>query len=504
MKITKKKIIFSIVIVLAVGLATQAIFGGKPKTIFETVRAKKADLRYEVSVTGKVEPSQNIDLAFEKSGKVRSISAFVGKKVSAYVILAVLDQKEQLAALTQARGALASAQANYDKIIAGASSEDVAVAQATLDAAKAALAITQNQQTVLVANSLKALNNSTIGAIPRISNASSVTLTVSGTFDSSTIGTYKLTAYDTGVGPFVDVTGLETGNFQVNSIGPTKLGQKGLYVQFSSTSVRPGDIWEIEIPNTKASNYVTNYNAYQAALQTQASALSSAQSAVDQAQAALSLKKAQARPADISAASAQILSAQGQVQAAQAALESTIIRAPVSGTITKVDLKIGQIVLAQTPVISLISNNQYEIKAFVPEADIARIAIGNEAKTTLDAYSSDFKFDVKVVEISPVETVIDGVSTYEVTFVFGGQDERVRSGMTANLDILVDEHKDVVVIPQRAVFAKDEGKFIKVLSTDGLTTQDILIKTGLRGSDGNIEVLDGVGEGTEVVVSVKD
>ena len=499
MKITRKKIIIVIAVLLVAGFAGSRVFGKKTPTL-QTAEARRADLVSEVSATGKVEASENLNLAFEKSGKVALVSATVGKKVSVGAVLAFLDQKNELAALTSARGSLAAAQANFDKVLAGASSEEVAVAQSSLDAAKAALVAVQNQQAVLVLNALAAFNNSTPAAIPKTSNISSVTAEVSGTYTGSAQGIYKLTAYDTGLGPFVNVTGLESADFQVRSNAPTALGTHGLFVEFSSTAVQASDVWEIEIPNTKASNYVTNYNTYQAALQTQASAISSAQSAVDSAQASLNLKKAQARPADLAAAKAQLLSAQGGVQSAQAALEASLLRAPFAGTVTKVDIQRGQIISVNTAAISLISENKFEIKAFIPEADIARLKLGQEASVILDAYSSDVKFSAKVIKISPGETLIDGVSTYQTTFAFENPDERIRSGMTANLDILTDKREGIIIIPARAVFAKESAKFVKVMNPDQ-TVAEVEVKTGLRGSDGNIEITEGLSEGQKVLLS---
>ena len=161
--------------------------------------------------------------------------------------------------------------------------------------------------------------------------------------------------------------------------------QWGLWVCISSLIPRPrsGDTWTVSIPNTYASAYVANYNAYQAALQTQSSAISaaqgqvqSAQSALAQAQANLNNELAQASSADIDAAKAQILSAQGQVDAAQATLNNTVLKAPVDGTITQVDTKVGEQASALQEVMILQDVADLHAEADVSEADIASIAAG--------------------------------------------------------------------------------------------------------------------------------
>ena len=75
--------------------------------------------------------------------------------------------------------------------------------------------------------------------------------------------------------------------------------------------------------------------------------------------------------------------------------------------------------------------------------------------------------------------------------------------MTANIDILTEEKKDVLAIPQRAVKAKNGGKYVDVLESDGKTVTAVQVEAGLKGSDGNIEIISGITEGQSVVVFSK-
>lgn len=204
--------------------------------------------------------------------------------------------------------------------------------------------------------------------------------------------------------------------------------------------------------------------------------------------------------ANILSQQAQIKQAEANVENYQAQIAKTIIRAPISGTVTKQDAKVGEIVSANTPLVFLISTSQFEIEANIPEADIAKVKLGNAAKVTLDAYGSDVSFDVKVVAIDPAETIIDGVATYKTTFQFIDidKDERVKSGMTANIDISTEKRENVIVIPQRAVITKNGDKIVRVLNNE--TPKEVKVKTGLRGSDGNIEIIEGVSEGDKVII----
>jgi multidrug efflux pump subunit AcrA (membrane-fusion protein) len=100
--------------------------------------------------------------------------------------------------------------------------------------------------------------------------------------------------------------------------------------------------------------------------------------------------------------------------------------------------------------------------------------------------------------------MIEGVATYKITMQFVKKDERLKSGMTANIDILADERENVFYVPQRAVLSKNGDKMVKILSDEksGAITE-VAVKTGLRGSDGNIEITDGIREGDKVITSEK-
>ncbi len=365
--------------------------GNNPAGNILTDTVKRQNLKQTVLATGQVVSSTDLDLSFKVGGIVDKVNVKEGDKVKAGQVLANLAQADQAAGLTQAQGALAQAQANYNKVLAGASNEDIAVAQVALDNAKTSLANAIAQQKVLVANAYSALLNSTLTAVPSPTNASGVTITVSGTYTGTDQGVYGISIYSTGSGQKFNVTGLETGSGDVKAV-PIPLGTRGLSIQFSSIGVNAGDSWTITVPNTQSSTYVTNYNAYQAALQTQLTGVAAAQSSVSAAQANLDLKKAQARPADVQAAEAQILIAQGQVQAAQAALENTIIRAPADGTITSVDIKVGEQATPSKEAVILQDVGNLHIEANVSEANIASVAPDQTVDVTFDALGPDRQF----------------------------------------------------------------------------------------------------------------
>lgn len=496
-KLTKKRVIWTIVILLVAGPIVYNIFKPKDNSkniLTETV--KKQDLKQTVLATGQVVSETDLSLSFKVSGFVSRVSVKEGQKVRQGEILANLDQKDQAAALTSARGSLALAEANYQKVLDGASSEEVAVSQRTVDSAKSALENAKTQQATAVANAYKALLNSTISAVPNTSNAGNATLSISGTYNAKEQGVYKITIYNDS---FV-ATGLESAGGQVKTT-PVPMGTRGLFVSFSGT-VYNGDFWTVSIPNTSASTYVANYNAYQAALETQKTTVDAAAAALAQAEASLALKKAQARPADLKAAQAQVLSAQGQVQSALASLENTIIRAPAAGTITKVNIKPGELASAQSPVIVLQDVGNLHVEANISEANIALLKEGQSIEITFDALGSDRVFPGTVQSVNPASTVVSGVVNYKVIATLEKMEE-IKPGMTANLTILAGQKPGVLAIPQRAVIQNGEKKVRLITDAKKKVFREVEVETGMEADGGLVEVVSGLKEGEEVVTFIK-
>jgi HlyD family secretion protein len=479
------------------------------------VAVKSSDITQAVSSDGMVDADQDLSLAFENGGTVSQINVKAGDTVKKGAVLVKLDTGTAGAALSQAQAALSAAQANYQKVLNGATGAQLDVtnaavqtAQTALDNAKKTQAATVAQQNLIVSNAQSALLNSGVAATPGSGNLSSISPTISGTYTGTAQGEYDIKIFTTGAGTSYSYTGLESGSNTVSTTGPSPLGTKGLYIQFPTGTIYPNDTWTVLIPNTKSSSYLANVNAYNAALQTQNQATVSTQAAVDNAQAGLTqaeqnlqLQQTPARPEDIQSAKAQVDAASAQLQNAQNNYNNDILIAPIDGIITSVDTKIGETVAGSALVpgmdaVKMISGSKLEVIAYLSEADIGKIKVGDEAKVTLDAYGSSAPFDASVIAIDPGATVQNGISTYKTTLEFAQSDDRIKTGMSANIVIPDQTHSGVLVIPQTAVIKKNDQEF--VLEGSNGKTQEVQIQTGISGLDGNVEVTSGLNEGQRV------
>ena len=239
--------------------------------------------------------------------------------------------------------------------------------------------------------------------------------------------------------------------------------------------------------------------------------MTQAKNALALAEAELSLKKAGYLTEDISAQESeanairaniqwqktQIEQAIDDVKYYQNELEKTILRSPIDGLITRQESKIGEMVLASSPIISIISPDKFKIEAYISESDIAKIKIGQLADLTLDAYGDQDIFKAKVTKIDPGETIIEGVASYKVTLQFIQENQRIKPGMTANIDILTGHRSSVLTVPRRAIIEEEgKGQFVKVIKNG--TVKKTKITTGLTGSDGKIEIISGLKENEKI------
>lgn len=492
------------VFVIALVLVLFFIFQSKgAPTALVTDVVTLRDLRSTVLATGTVTSTTDLSLSFASSGTVSAIQVQVGDKVVKGQVLATLSNQSQLGALTQAQGALKSAQASLNKLMQGATNEETAIAETALASAKVDLENTKRSQATLVANARQTMLNAGLAIKTASGNgtiAPTYTPTLSGTYIGTQSGSYNITTRG-GTGAYFSFNGIESGTGSSQGVTAQQLGSLGLYLTFPSGFNTMNDMeWVINVPNTESSAYLVAQNAYSTALSTQTSALASAQAVVDARQADLNYKKAAARSADIESAEANVLSAQGNVQSALAVYNDTIVRAPANGTITSVDVKVGELATAQKAVMVLQDVGRLYLEANINEADVSALTIGQPVEITLDAFGPDTKYTAVLSHIDPASTVVSGVVNYKIKAEIQGDVATVRPGMTANMTIVVHDKKQVLVVPTRAILDGDSGKIVRVVTDEKKGTYvETPVTIGTQGDDGT-EIISGLSEGQKIVI----
>ena len=205
-----------------------------------------------------------------------------------------------------------------------------------------------------------------------------------------------------------------------------------------------------------------------------ASERDSAQTAQDSARAQLEASQAQQKASEaqldsahakMESARAQIKQAEAELELAQVNLDHTKILAPVNGIVISRNVDVGQTVAAslQAPTLFTIAQDltDMQVDTNVSEADIGRVAIGQEATFTVDAFPN-FTFRGKVTDIRNAPLTVQNVVTYDVVILVKNPELKLRPGMTANASILVAQRESVLKIPNSALrfrpeFAKKEA-----------------------------------------------
>ena len=185
-------------------------------------------------------------------------------------------------------------------------------------------------------------------------------------------------------------------------------------------------------------------------------------------------------------------------------LSKAVLKAPVSGTIVEVNNKVGEIL--GTGVIkesfARIIADDYIIESNIPESDIVKLKLGQKAKVIFDALPTGDEFDAELIEINPAETVIQDVVYYGIKLKLSAFDQRLKPGMSANVDVRTNEKADVIMAPLRAIKIVNGEKFVDILKADNVVSE-VKITTGLEGDGGMVEVKSGLKEGDSVVTFSK-
>ncbi len=226
------------------------------------------------------------------------------------------------------------------------------------------------------------------------------------------------------------------------------------------------------------------------------------------AQAEYNLAKAQEALADIEAgpdpkavevAQAKVVSAQANLEEAQAALEAATMVAPFDGTVISGGAEKGDLVSSGTIVVTLADLSNLRVLAIVDETDISKVEIGQQVEVTFDAFPG-LSFLGQVLEVPLQGNLSQNVLTYEVPVSLeGAEDVALKTGMTANLNIVVGRRENALLVPAMAVQQGEEGNVVLVQDTPQGTAVATRVQVGLN--DGTyVEIVSGLIEGDRVVV----
>lgn len=218
--------------------------------------------------------------------------------------------------------------------------------------------------------------------------------------------------------------------------------------------------------------------------------------------------------ASVQSAGAQVVQARARVAAAKASLdraEETLsyatIRAPISGMVLSRPTELGDAVSsilnlgsAATLIITLGDLSSVYIKGEVDEADIGKAACGQRVRTKVESFPSE-SFEGVVKRIDPMGKEQNNVTTFEVRVTISNPEGRLRVNMTANAEIVLEEHSQVLLVPEAAlVYDKDKNPSVQLLEAAAKAGwRKVPIKIGISNGQ-RTEVLAGLKAGDKLVL----
>jgi RND family efflux transporter MFP subunit len=473
--LTKKKIFYIFIPIII--LITVLIFVFSKNGQYDFTEVKTSDYVSEVSVVGTVIPSQETNMAFEMSGRVVSIYKKVGDKV---------NQGESILALQSAdiNAKLLRAQADYEGELAKLNKLKNDNSTTDLTSIKNAIRTGYTSADDAIRSKVDQMFTDPNSRFPEIK------IFISKIDDEKEVetGRYEIRRTFESWAPQIQ---------NVNSVNNVKdlkdnyvpLAKQNLskildYLDFVSyvlsTSETTGDISQSDLDK-----YTSDISSARTNINKALSDLNSAVSSVAN------------NTQDIPFQESKVKSALANINEIRAELSKNTISAPFTGILTKIDVEIGEIVGSADSAVSIISDNAFQIETFIPEVNIKDIQIGNTAKIKLDAFGDEEYFDAKVITIEPAQTVRDGVSTYKTKFEFNQKDDRIRSGMTANVIITTENRSNAILIPPTSIYKKDGFDYVKVLVGKNVVEKQVTL--GAFDSKGNREIVSGLSFGEKVI-----
>lgn len=484
------------------GVVLLALFAGywffirKGGAAYQLITVTRGSITETVSATGNTTPAKSVSLSFQNSGTIARVNYELGDYVSAGTIVAELNTENLAAALAQARASLAAAEANLAALVAGTRSEQLAIYENTVAQDQVALA-NAIASAYAVSDSAVHVSADQMFVNPRTSGAT-FAFTIPDVALTTTIAQERvalepvLTAWAArAAAPAADGAGVTADAAQTAA----DLAQVSTFLNDVAAALAKTPV-TTTLSSATLTTYQSNIATARSSVSSALSALATAKAAFVSAQGTLTLAQAGSTPESIAAQRAQVEQAQAGVANALANLRGAQIIAPLSGVVTQLDAKVGQLATPGAPLVSIIGAGGFEVDAGISETDIGKITVGDKMAMTLDAFSGE-TFSGSVFYIAPAQTNTQGVISYLIKVAFDKADARLKSGLTANLDIATKHKDDVLILPQYAILQNDNGTFVETPVGKESTTTPVTL--GIQDMDGNVEVVSGVTEGQQVI-----
>jgi len=211
--------------------------------------------------------------------------------------------------------------------------------------------------------------------------------------------------------------------------------------------------------------------------------------------------------AKVAEARAQVAQAKAAADRAAEDVANATIRAPIRGTVLSRDVEIGSPVSSilnlganATLVMTLGDITEVFVRGKVDEADIGRVRLGQQARIRVETFK-DKTFNGRVTQISPMGVEKDNVTNFEVRVSIDNPGKELKANMTANAEIVLEEHADSLIVPEGAITYDAQKNAFAEIQSPGTKTgvTKVPVKVGV-GNGTKIQILEGLKAGDKVVL----
>ena len=512
-----------------------------PKGV-QTARSVKGDLEQKITATGVVaaQVGAKINIGSQITGRIKSLPADVGTKVSQGQVVAVLDAPDLQAQVDQQRDNVAAArsgmeqaqsrlrqaelnlslskeqtqaqiqEADFGARAAGEqlknaeaaarlqptqTSTDIAKAQAALSTAKSQQKQVQQTVNLQLLQAQTSVDDSKLS----VTNAQRQRKRQEGLLAEGFVSQQ-------------DVDDIRTTHRQ--AVAHLQNAEANLRIVKEKTAA---DLQNAEDQVTQAQAVLEAARAGRLNDEMRAAAERNAREAYRQSQATLQLRQAnktqdvvrkravEEAQGAVRQAQASLKQSQALLQYQEANLDKAIIRSPIAGTVLSITTQQGETVAAgfQTQTLITVADlNRLEVRGYVDEVDVGRVHVGLPAEVRVEAFPNRV-FHGRVTKIASASTLKDNVVTYETTVKIDDSGGLLRPDMTADVTLILGRTADVLLVPTEAVHREVSRTILYVLhreKTGADRVETRVIHTGV--SDGtHTQIVSGLNPGEEVVLA---
>lgn len=436
----------------------------------------------QVSTLSKVSIKPNTTGQTQTLGQIISVKVKNGDTVKAGQVVAILDGKNALQSLNQAKSSLISAQANYDKVISGLTESELTSLNNSIKSASTSL--TNSKQNIMLSmktaytsvSNLFFLNTDSYFSNPTGTNPK---LSIDGiSFSNQQLeSSVNQGRYDIGFilndwrDKVKEQSKLDTStlsneyiiqsmNDVLSDLNTIRNYFDDMATLFALYNIQLSDSSDINSAKSAASSARSSVDSLISSFTSSLQSYNNSVTSLDQALENLRLKQEPADEATVATAKTNLDNAKSTLANAETTYASRIITAPFDGQIGGLNAEVGQQVSSSDSLGTLITSEKV-INVTLNEVDAAKVSANNPVTITFDSLPN-VSVSGYVAYIDPLGTVSQGVVSYSLQIKINEQNEQVKTGMTATVSIITEQSLNTLTIPTSAITTMGTKKFVLV------------------------------------------